>query len=266
MGASAPPTGYEPLNTPKPAADGLWVIDGPAIRAFGIPFSTRATVLRLEDGGLWVHSPTLLTDGLRDALAELGPVRHLIAPNWLHYAHLSDWQAAYPQAQAWAAPGVVARAAKKGLTLAPDHVLRWDGPEDPWQGQIEQIIVRGSNLHREAVFFHNATRTLILTDLIEAFETAKLPVWIRPLVWLAGIDDSDGKIPPDMRWSFRDKHALAEDLERMIAWGPRRVIFAHGRWYEHNGVEELERSFRKLLQARRWERAYDAYQNRDKTG
>jgi hypothetical protein len=88
---------------------------------------------------------------------------------------------------------------------------------------------------------------------------------MRPLVWLAGIDDSDGKMPPDMRWSFRDKDALAEDLERMIAWGPRRVILAHGRWYEHNGVEELERAFRKLLQARRWERAYDAYQNRDKT-
>lgn len=36
------------------------------------------------------------------------------------------------------------------------------------------MIVRGSSVHREAVFFHRASRTLILTDLIENFEPAKL--------------------------------------------------------------------------------------------
>lgn len=263
MGSLEAPTGYEPLNTPKSVADGLWLIDGPAIKFLGLPFSTRATVIQLEDGGLWVHSPTFLTDGLRADLDALGPVRHLIAPNWLHYAHLGDWQAAYPRAESWAAPGVVERAAKKGLALTPDHILGSDGAEAPWRDQLDQMIVRGSTLHREAVFFHRATRTLILTDLIEAFETRKLPVWMRPIVWLAGIDDSDGKMPPDLRWSFRDKDALAEDLERMIAWGPRRVILAHGRWYEHSGVEELERAFGKILQKRRWEQAFDAQKDAD---
>ena len=48
-------TGYEPLNTLKPVGKDLWLIDGPAIRFYGMPFSTRATVIRLADGGLWVH-------------------------------------------------------------------------------------------------------------------------------------------------------------------------------------------------------------------
>jgi hypothetical protein len=250
-------TGYEPLDTLKPVADDIWIIDGPHVRFMRLPFSTRATVIRLANGDLWVHSPTRLTPGLRAEIEALGPVRHLIAPNWLHYAHLADWQAAWPGALAWGAPGVAERAAKNGLALHIDHPLQGRQAEAPWAGQIGQLVVRGSRLHQEAVFFHEASRTLIVTDLIEAFETAKLPVWMRPIVWLAGVDDSDGKMPPDMWWSFRDKAALAEDVETMIGWGPRRLILAHGRWYEKGGAAELERAFRKLLRVHRWEAAYD---------
>ncbi|WP_111734144.1 DUF4336 domain-containing protein [Roseovarius amoyensis] len=260
-------TGYEPLNTPKPVDDGLWLIDGPAIRFYGLPFSTRATVVRLKEGTLWVHSPTRLTDALKAELDALGPVRHLIAPNWLHYAHIADWQAAWPKATAWAAPGVAERAAKNGLTLSFDRDLNSERAEPPWRGQIRQMIVRGSKKHREAVFFHKSTRSLILTDLIEAHETRHMPVWARPLIWFVGIDDSDGKMPPDMAWTFRDKVALAEDVEKMIGWDPRRVILAHGRWYQTNGVAELERAFRRVLRPRRWEVAYEEARekNRDKT-
>lgn len=258
------PTGYEPLDTPKPVAEGLWLIDGPAIRFFGLPFSTRATVVRLENGDLWVHSPTRLTDELKAELEVLGPVRHLIAPNWIHHTFVSDWQTAFPEATAWGAPGVVERAAKKGQRLHIDWDLQWDRAETPWASQIDQMIVRGSKVHREAVFYHRASRTLVLTDLIEAFDTAKLPAWMRPIVWIAGIDDSDGKMPPDMRWTFRDKDALAEDVEQMIGWGPERVILAHGRWYDRDGAAELERAFRRLLRPRRWEAAYKEMDSRQK--
>lgn len=258
-------TGYEPLNTLKPVAEGLWLIDGPAIRFRGLPFSTRATVVRLEGGDLWVHSPTELTGGLQAEIEALGPVRHLIAPNWIHYAHIGAWQAAFPAARAWAAPGVAERAARMGVALRFDRDLGAEAGA-PWAGQIDQMIVEGSRVHREAVFFHRASRTLILTDLIEAFETAKLPVWMRPLIWIAGIDDSDGKMPPDMRWTFRDRAALADCVEAMIAWGPRRVILAHGRWYERGGAAELERAFRKVLRPRRWEAAYEEMRRKEGEG
>lgn len=249
-------TGYEPLNTLKPVGEGLWLIDGPAIRFYGLPFSTRATIARLENGDLWVHSPTKMTDDLRAEIDALGRVRHLVAPNWIHYAYITEWQAAFPQARAWAAPGVAARAAKKGMDIRFDHDL---GPEaeTPWAEQIDQIIVEGSKTHREAVFFHRASDTLILTDLIENFESAKLPVWMRPLVWIAGIDDSDGKMPPDLAYSFRKKELLVDAIEQMIAWKPRRIILAHGRWYRENGVLELERAFRRQMKTRLWTRALE---------
>ncbi|MBR9650621.1 DUF4336 domain-containing protein [Thalassovita aquimarina] len=240
-------TVYDPLNTLKPVAPDLWLIDGPAIRFYGMPFSTRATVVRLADGGLWVHSPTLMTEDLRAELNALGPVRHLIAPNWIHYAYIGQWQAAFPGALAWAAPGVRERAAGRGMELRFDRDLGPDAPED-WAGQIDQMIVEGSKVHREAVFFHRASRTLILTDLIENFEAAKLPWWMRIATRLAGIQDPDGQMPRDMRLTFaghRDR--LRDAVERMIGWGPERIILAHGRWYDRDAVAELRRAFRFVL-------------------
>lgn len=240
-------TGYEPLNTLKPVARDIWIVDGPAIRFYGLPFSTRATVVRLENGDLWVHSPTRLTAGLKAELRALGPVRHLVAPNWIHYAYVAEWQAAFDGTVAWAAPGVAERAAKRGMALRVDHELG-AGAEAPWAGQIEQMIVEGSKVHREAVFFHAASKTLILTDLIENFEPRKMPWYLRPLLWLAGIADPDGTMPRDMRATFKgNRDRLRAAVERMIGWGPERIILAHGRWYERDAVAELQRAFRWVL-------------------
>lgn len=244
-------TGYEPLNTLKPVAQDIWLIDGPAIRFYGMPFSTRATVIRLADGGLWVHSPTHLTEDLRAELDALGPVRHLIAPNWIHYAWVHHWQAAWPEAQAWAAPGVTDRAARKGVPVKFDHALGDQAPAD-WAGQIEQMIVKGSFVHREAVFFHTASRTLILTDLIENFDPGKLPWWMRIATRIGGIQAPDGAMPRDMRLTFRNHFdALSDCVNRMVAWGPERVILAHGEWFRQDGAARLKRAFRWLPQQRR---------------
>ena len=240
-------TGYEPLDRLKPVAEDIWIIDGPAIRFYGVPFSTRATVVRLQNGDLWVHSPTQMTEPLRAELNALGPVRHLIAPNWIHYAYIGQWQAAWPKATAWAAPGVVARAKSRGTDLRFDHDLG-PGAEAPWAGQIDQMIVEGSRVHREAVFFHRASKTLILTDLIENFEPGKVAWYLRPLLRLGGIMDPNGGMPRDMRATFRGhRDQLRRTVQQMIDWGPERVILAHGRWYRENGVAELQRAFRFVL-------------------
>lgn len=233
---------YAPLDTPKPLAPDLWIVDGPAIRFYGLPFSTRATLVRLPSGALWVHSPTRLADGLRAEVDALGPVAHLIAPNWIHYAWVAEWQAAYPDARVWAAPGVAARAAAHGSAFAADAALTCAAPPD-WAGILDQEIVGGSKIHREAVFFHRPSRTLILTDLIENFEPARLPLWMRPLVRLAGIAAPRGRMPPDMRATFRDRRALRASVERMIGWAPDRIVLAHGALFETGATAELRRAF-----------------------
>ncbi len=239
--------GYAPLDVLKPVGPDIWIVDGPAISFYGLPFSTRMTVIRLANGDLFLHSPIRLTEALARDVAALGRVRHLISPNWIHYAYIADWARAFDGTVAWASPGVRARAAVRLPELHFDRDLGADPPAD-WAGQIDQMIVHGSKLHQEAVFFHRASKVLILTDLIENFEPARMPFWMRPLLWLGGVADPDGKMPADMAWSFRHgRDKLRAAVLRMIGWAPEAVILAHGRWYETNGVAELRRAFRRVL-------------------
>lgn len=240
------PTGYEPLFTLKSVAAEVWIADGGWIRFYGMPFPTRMTVIRLADGSIWVHSPIADQNGLSDAVARLGPVRHLVAPNWIHYAWVPDWQCRFPEATTWGSPGVVDRARRRRVKLAIDEVLTDIAPP-VWSDHMHQYLA-DSGYHREVVFFHRPSRTLILTDLIENFEPENMPWWALPLLKLARVCHPDGRMPRDMAASFRRKPGHLDKLvETMIEWAPERIILAHGRWYDRDGTAELKRAFRDVI-------------------
>ena len=48
------------------------------------------TVVRLADGGLWCHSPIAPAPELFAQIDALDEVRHLVSPNKIHYAHISE--------------------------------------------------------------------------------------------------------------------------------------------------------------------------------
>ena len=242
---------YHPLNTLKQVADRIWIADGDIIHmhfplGVKVPFSTRMTVVRLTDGSLWCHSPIALNTGLLRELDALGEVRHLVSPNRIHYAHIASWKGIYPKATAWASPGVRERAQSQHIETAFDADLTDTAPP-AWADTLGQLRFRGSQVMEEIVFFHHASRTLILADLIENFETGKFDshFWAGAMR-LAGIADPDGKAPVDYRATFRDRKAPQESLAHMLAWQPERIILAHGRCYDTNGTEELRRAFRWL--------------------
>lgn len=240
-------TGYEPLNTLKQVSDNIWIVDGAAISFYGLPFSTRMTVIRLANGDLFLHSPVPMTETLKVQIEKLGTVRHLVSPNWIHYAYIHEWAQAFPDTIAWASPGVKKRARKFKSPVVFNYDLG-ESAEEAWEGEIEQMIVHGHIIHHEVVFFHKASRTLILTDLIENFEAKNISIWFRPLAWFAGILDPDGKMPIDMWLGFsKGKDQVRKAVEKMIDWQPERVILSHGRWYERDGANELRRSFRRVL-------------------
>jgi len=239
-------TVYDPINTLKPVDQNVWIVDGPEIR-FGppglkMPFPTRMTILRLT-GGLFVHSPTALSAALKAEVDALGVVRWIVGPNRIHYWWIPQWREAYPAAEVYLAPRI--------REQAGDHIdfdtRTLEGRAGyPWDDEIDTLPIAGSYM-TEVEFFHRASRTLILTDLIENFEPRRLSVWMRFLTWLGGVQDPDGAMPRDMRLSFSGhKAALGAAVETMIGWAPRRVILAHGRWYERNGAAELRRAFRWL--------------------
>ena len=239
---------YAPLDIPKSVAPDVWIVDGPGIEFgwFGLklPFPTRMTAVRLPDGGLWLHSPTEPSDALVDRIAALGPIRFLIAPNGLHYWWIPAWKARFPEAEVHCAPGLE-RSAKRAL---PPHRTLTDAAPGAWAGAIDQVLVEGP-LFSEVAFLHRASRTLILTDLIENFEPHRARSrFLRLLLRISGAADPDGKAPIDMQLSFLFRRkAVRAAVQRMIAWQPQRVILAHGRWYEEDAAAELRRAFRWVV-------------------
>jgi Domain of unknown function (DUF4336) len=244
----SPEQAYPPLNTLKPVAEDVWIVDGPVIR-FGMPwpkmpFPTRMTVIRLAGGNLFLHSPTPLTPALRAEIESRGRPRWIVGPNRIHYWWIPDWRAAFPEADVYLAPRVREQAGPR-IDFDGFGLERSSGY--PWDVEIATLPVTSSYM-TEIVFFHRASRTLILTDLIENFEPQKLGFVMRWLTWLGGVQHPDGTMPRDMRLTFGGRRPeLRAAVETMIGWNPQRVILAHGRWYETDGAEELRRAFRWLL-------------------
>lgn len=239
---------YEPLYTLKQVDTNIWIVDGGQIdmsfAVTDVPFSTRMTIVRLENGDLWCHSPIHLTDSLVEEINEIGTVKHLVSPNKIHYSYIQEWQEKFPETTAWASPGVEKRAKKHGTPVTFDKELEQDAPSE-WKNEIRQLIFDGSFAVKEVVFFHKVSRTLILTDLIENFDAEHIDSWfLRQTIKLAGTVAPHGKTPLDFRLSFLgNKKKTRNHLEQMIKWNPEKIILAHGDWFESNGKKELLRAF-----------------------
>lgn len=244
---------YEPINVYKPIAEGIGVVDGPLVHMtypglpfLKIPFPTRMTVVKLPAGDLWLHSPIAYEPSLADALSAIGPIRHLVSPNKIHYANIAAWKAAFPEAAAWASPGVRERARDRAIPVAFDADLSQNAP-DAWQDCLKQTVIQGGFMD-EVVFFHTQSRTLILADGIENFELDKIKQPYRFLVWATGAYHPCGQMPIDLRSTFwPKKREVGAAIEEIIAWKPERIVVSHGRCIEKDAIGALRFAFRWAL-------------------
>jgi hypothetical protein len=237
---------YPPLDHLKPVADNVWLIDSGPMKTMGLLMPVRMTVIRLGNGDLLLHSPTRFSMPLKAELDALGPVRHLIAPNIAHWTFIEDWQSHYPDAETWAAPGLKERGAVARSRLRIDHVLSDEAPS-AWAGEIAQVVVPGGANFHEVAFFHQPSRTLVLTDLVVNLEPQKLPPHMAVGARLIGSAAPDGKAPVYLRLVIgRQREAASKAAQQLIDFAPERVIFAHGDWFETNGTERLRQSLHWL--------------------
>ena len=216
-------------------SDRIWIAEAP-LRFYGVPFGTRMTVVRLEDGGLLVHSPLEPVPSLRAEIDALGPVRHVVSPNKLHHLFLGSFLQAYPSARLFAPPGLPS----KRRDLHFDGVLE-DAADPAWAADLDQTIVRGSRVMEEVVFFHAASRTLIVADLCEHFGPWS-PGLTRLVARVANMY-AKPRMPPDWQLSFRNREATRASFERILCWDFDRVILAHGALLERDAREIFARAY-----------------------
>lgn len=217
-----------------PFSDGVWVQEQ-RLRFAGVETGTRMTVVGLEDGGLFVHSPITLDDATRQAIDAIGPVRAIVAPSRFHHLFAGKWIRAFPDAVACACPGL----APKRRDLHWDRVLG-DTPEDEWRGEIDQVFFGARALENEVVFFHRPTRTLICADLL--FNLAGHPSRLTRVVACLIGNRAPGATLLE-RVLIRDRPAAREQVGRMVAWKPERIVLAHGPMIEGGGHEVLRRAY-----------------------
>ena len=87
------------MTSLTPIAPGVHAIETSLRVAPGFYLPLRTTVLGLASGGLAIVSPQATSDEVADAIQELGPVEHVIAPNTFHHLFLEAAKERWPEAQ-----------------------------------------------------------------------------------------------------------------------------------------------------------------------
>jgi hypothetical protein len=195
------------------------------------------TVVRLADGGLWIHSPAELTPAVRSALESVGQPRFVLAPTAVHgHVSMGQYCEAYPAAELHAAPILDRR--RKDLSF--DAVLG-SAPDPRWADVLDQTIFQG-HLFPEVVFFHRSSRTLILADLLmNPPVSADMAPGARLVWWLEDLHGEPGT-SRTMRIGTRNRKAARNSVERILEWDFDRIVLGHGRNVETGGHGAFERA------------------------
>lgn len=214
-----------------PLAPELWELNAP-MSVIGMALGHRMTVAKLPDGSLWLHSPVAHSPELSASLAKLGPAAHIVAPNAMHDTFLEGWFAAFPSARFHGAKGF----AKFRPDLKFTDSLGDTAPT-AWSAVFDQLMLRGMPRLNEVVFFHRASRTLILTDLVFNLG-ADMPLLSRVLLKINGCYDCLA-VSRLLKTTIKDRAALRTSLDKMLEWDFDRVVVSHGRNLDSGAKEAL---------------------------
>lgn len=216
----------------------IWLCDGPVVTAAaGFHYPTRMVVIRLADGRLVLWSPVAFSDALATALAALGPIGFIVAPNTLHHTFFAQWQGRFPDATALGAPELA--------ELKPD--LHFDGnlgdASDRWGGDIDLVTVGGNRITTEIVAFHRLSRTAIFTDLLQQFQPGWFHGWRALVARLDLMVGTEPAVPRKFRVAFTDRKLARHAVDQILAWPTERLVMAHGTPALANGHSTLRRAF-----------------------
>ncbi len=188
------------------------------LRGFGIDFGRNVTLLRLRDGRVVIHSTAPFSQ------ADVASIRRFGEPSWLVDATLMHDTFAQQARSAlekipYLAPAGFAKVS--GVAIEP-----LASPPAEWAGEIDVLQIGGLRKINEYAFFHRASRTLVLTDLLFHFP-ADSQGWPRFFVRHAMRLPELIGISAFFRLMIRDREAFRRSMARMLDWNFERVIVAH---------------------------------------
>src|SRR3990170_2461458 len=118
--------------------ENLWVAEDEKFSVGGLQIGTRMTIIRLEDGVLFVHSPIALSKTINDSIDSIGKPRFIIAPNTMHHLFLKQFYDQYSDTELYTVPSL-----RKKLTDLPPAKGLLDEMDYPLSKEIKQHNVMG---------------------------------------------------------------------------------------------------------------------------
>lgn len=192
----------------------------------GVEMGTRSTLVAYAPEALLLIGPGPETREVASQIQALGTVKHVIAPNAFHHLYLKEAQRLFPEAQLWA-PGAVAK-------KQPDLSLNRLQPESTyvWSDVLDTLSLKGTRL-QEYVFFHQESKTLVLTDLL--FNIVA-PQGLKAHL-VTAVMGTRGKLACSRlvkTLAIQDRALLRESLQQILQWDFQRIVMAHGACVEEN--------------------------------
>lgn len=213
--------------------ENIWIATR-EIRFFGVETGSRMTVVRLPEGGLFVHSPVALDPDTRREVDALGEVRAVVAPSLFHHLHVGAWMEAYPKAIFAACQGLDWKRPDLAFTC-----ILGDTPHPVWAGQIEQIYF-SARRENEVVFFDSRSKTMICADALLNLSTHPSSM-TRLFAKIVGNDaPGTGYLEYVM---VRDRRVGRRQVDRILDWKPERIILSHGAHVHENGTGIIRHAY-----------------------
>lgn len=219
-------------------APDLWHMER-GFTAAGLPVSSRMTVVRFRDGRLWIHSPVRFDEAVAEQLRSLGEVAWIVAPNRAHHMFAKHALRMFPQAALYGAPGLAAkRPDLAGMVELGDSVPA------AWQADLDQVCIRGMPFVNEVVWFHKASATLIMTDVLQCW-SGELPWSTGLYARLTGVRNYLD-VPRTVRLAARDRTKIAGSARLILQWPFTRVVTGHNAIVEQDAHASVARAFARF--------------------
>lgn len=223
--------------------DGVHALETSLRVSPGFHLPLRSTLLSLEGGGLMVVSPLRMDDTLAARVSALGRVTHIVSPNKFHHLFVGDAVARWPDAQVHLAPGLPEKLTRLGRQVPPHTALPADMPAGVTAVALEGVPALG-----ETLFFHAASRTLVVTDLVFHVLGPTQGLLTGLILRMVGAHQRLAQ-GLEVRLLVRDREAARQSLERVMALDFERVVMAHGVVVDVDAKERLRAALRYMLAA-----------------
>ena len=179
--------------------------------------------MRLAQDGLWIHSPTTISDNLIDEVNALGEVACTIGQNNAHTLFLMEWHSAFPQAELYVSGGI-----PENLKLTTGFTPLDADFDNIWEDDFAWVFLPGFSFFDESVFLHRKSSSLLVTDYIQDHTDAEQTLMQRFVMGPLGFKGICTAPPLKLGFFHKDKAGFSEALTRAGQWEFERIIVTHG--------------------------------------